>query len=177
MCPTIAAAQYSRAIPEPRPFTGELLRLDEFNLEVIQAGVVQAEAPFQGAIRDAPLVLQEGDSLLQDIGKFHLASSTRAWGVTRCYPLRAVAHSLGDGSMVRHGRKESRGRTCKVRSMMERIPSRVLSFCAKAGMMLTEVLYGPGPGVSQSAVKGREHPVLTGDEPEPEPRQRSTYDL
>ena len=41
--------------------------------------------------------------------------------------------------MVRHGRKERRGRTSTVRSMMEGILSRVLSFCEKAGMMPIEV--------------------------------------
>ena len=49
---------------------------------------------------------------------------------------------------------------------MERIPSRVLSFCAKAGMMPIEAPPGILPGVSQFEVRGVEHPVLTGDEPD-----------
>jgi hypothetical protein len=69
--------------------------------------------------------------------------------------------------MVRHGRKERRGRTCTVRSMPERIPSRVLSFCGKAGMMPVEALRGIFPDISRSEGRVMEHPVLTGDEPEP----------
>jgi hypothetical protein len=79
--------------------------------------------------------------------------------------------------MVRYGRKESRGHTCTVRSMMERIPCRVLSFCAKAGMMPIEAPRGTFPGVSRSKVREVEHPVLTGDEPELYQWQRRRYDL
>ena len=79
--------------------------------------------------------------------------------------------------MVRHGRKERRGRTYTVRSMMEGILSRVLSFCEKAGMMPIEAPPDTFSGVSRSEVSGVEHPVLTGDEPDSYQRQRSRYDL
>jgi hypothetical protein len=79
--------------------------------------------------------------------------------------------------MTRHGRKERRGRTYTVRSMMERTPSRMLSFCEKAGMMPIEAPHGTFPGFSWADVREVEHPVLTGDESEPEQRQRSRYDL
>jgi hypothetical protein len=37
-----------------------VLGLDEFDLEVVEVGVIQTEAPLQGTIRDAALLLQHG---------------------------------------------------------------------------------------------------------------------
>ncbi len=91
--------------------------------------------------------------------------------VLRNVPIQALDHC---GAC---GRKERYSRTYTVRSMMERILSRVLSFCEKAVMMPSEAPHGPFPGVSRSDVRGVGHPVLTRDEPEPEQRQRSRYDL
>jgi hypothetical protein len=58
------------------------LGLDKFYLEVVEVGVVESEATLQGTIRDAALMLQEGNGLLQDIGEFHPEPFLWAWGIT-----------------------------------------------------------------------------------------------
>ena len=76
-----------------------------------------------------PMAADNGQSLLEA-------------GCRRRVTERAVAHRLGDGSMVRYGRKGKRGQPCTGHSTPERIPSSVLSFCKKGDMMPIEAPRG-----------------------------------
>jgi hypothetical protein len=53
----------------------EALALDEFVLHILQGRLVELELPLEGAVRQAPPLVQQGDHLIHHRHKVHPVSS------------------------------------------------------------------------------------------------------
>src|SRR5215510_13048071 len=69
----------------PRVFTYLRVRIQEFGLEIVENGLVQAKLALQRLIGDALTLTEEGHDLIEDCVKVHPVSSSR--------PSLAAAHS------------------------------------------------------------------------------------